>query len=39
MHDLQCAKRADFGTDTAARTVLFNGKIRVNQFKGTFRAD
>jgi hypothetical protein len=39
MHDLQCTKRADLGTDPAARTVLFYGKIRIDQFKSAFGAD
>jgi hypothetical protein len=39
MHDLQCAKRADLGTDSAARTILFYGKIRIDQFKSAFWAD
>jgi hypothetical protein len=39
MHDLQCAKRADLGTNPAACTVLFYGKIRIDQFKSSFGAD
>jgi hypothetical protein len=39
MHDLQCAKRADLGTDPTACTVLFYGKIRIDQFKSALRAD
>jgi len=39
MYDLQCAKRANLGAYTAARAVLFYRKIRVDQFKGSFRAD
>jgi hypothetical protein len=39
MDDLQGPERADFCTDTAAGAVLLYRKIRVDQFKGAFRAD
>jgi hypothetical protein len=39
MDDLQCAERADLCADTTAGAVLFNGKVRIDQFKGAFRAD
>jgi len=39
MHNLQCAKRADFRADPAAGAVLFNGKVCIDQFKGALGAD
>ena len=39
MDDLQGSERADLCTDSAAGAVLFDRKIRVDQFKSAFRAD
>jgi hypothetical protein len=39
MDDLQGSERADFCTDSAAGAVLFDRKIRIDQFKSAFRAD
>jgi len=39
MDDLQGPERADFCTDSAAGTVLFNRKIRIDQFESAFGAD
>jgi len=39
MHYLQGTEGAYFRADTAARAVLLNGKVGVDQFEGTFRTD
>jgi hypothetical protein len=39
MDNLQGAKGADLCTDSAARAILFNGQVRIDQFKGALRAD
>jgi len=39
MHNLQGPKRADLCADTTTGAVLFNGKIRIDQFEGTLWTD
>jgi hypothetical protein len=39
MDNLQGAKGAYFCTDPADCAVLFNGKVRIDQFESAFRAD
>ena len=39
IHYLQGAEGAYFRTDSAARAVLLNGKVGIDQFKGAFRTD
>jgi hypothetical protein len=39
MHDLQSTQRAYFCTDPTARATLLHAEVRINQFKGAFRAD
>jgi hypothetical protein len=39
MDYLQGTKGADFCTDAAARAVLLNGQVRIDQFEGTLRTD
>jgi len=39
MDNLQGPERADLCTDSAAGAVLFNGQVRIDQFKGAFFTD
>jgi hypothetical protein len=39
MDYLQGTKGADFYTDAAARAVLLNGQVRIDQFESTLRTD
>jgi hypothetical protein len=39
MHNLQSPEGADLCADTTAGAVLFNGKVRVDQFEGPLCTD